>query len=361
MAKVADSICRLKSLGHQLIVVVSAQEGTTDSLLSLAQHANPNASGSLLDLLLAIGEQNSSALLGLMLQKKGVAVEVKSGHRVGVFADNVSNNANVLSVDVNAFKASLEAGQVVIVSGFQALDPNGYLTTLGRGGSDLTAIALAHFLKADECQILKDVSGVFRIDPALIPNDKKINSLSHKDAYLLAAFGAKIVQAKAAEFALKYKVPFEIKRMDGQEKGTYVACLPSSFSQEDFWTLTVKKERVYTFEPSLRFGNLTTLLKAFKNQAIQADCMHLRQLGCWQIAIDLGDFSAIKFCKSLLGKGAQCEELEKFSFLGKKRPCFCDKEGLFYSFRQTPFRTSYWLPQKNKAWALSLIKEKIWC
>ena len=246
--KIADSVIDCKNRGNSVVVVVSAKIGMTDALLNLAKAANPNAEGRLLDLLLSIGEQSSSALLGLILEQRGMPVDVKTGANIGIYSD--ANND--LHVNVDEFNSSLNAGNIIIVSGFQALKANNHIITLGRGGSDLTAVVLAHHLKANACEIYKTIDGVLRISPKIFPNDEKVAKMSHRDAFVIASFGAKIIQAKAADFAYLHKIPFTVTSMNVNSIGTIIENCKSNFLNENFWVALNKTENVYEFEPNVK-------------------------------------------------------------------------------------------------------------
>ncbi len=239
--KIALRIARLKNEGHSLVVVVSAQAGTTSMLLQKAKSLKSDVNGYLLDMLLVTGEQASSVLLALALEELGIQTVVKTAWQTAIYTDEMHNNANIQYIDTAGYFSALKENKVVVVSGFQGISPTGCLTTLGRGGSDLTAIALAYFLKADRCQILKMVGSVLRVDPNLVPNEDHIENLSYEQAYVFARLGANIIQPKAAKFAKTYGVPFEISH--SSLEATRRTCIDSRNPlHPPIWGLAVQQD-----------------------------------------------------------------------------------------------------------------------
>jgi aspartate kinase len=208
--RVADRVARLWGDGHSLVVVVSARAGETSTLIAEARTLSSRADGRLVDLLLATGEQVSAVLFALALNERGVPTAARVAAETHIYTDNVHNDACIRHVDTRPYWNDLRARRVVVVSGFQGISEHGDLTTLGRGGSDLTAVALAHFLRADRCQLLKTTGGVHRVDPALVPNGDTVDYLSYDQSEVFAGLGAKVIQEKAARFARRHRVPFEI-------------------------------------------------------------------------------------------------------------------------------------------------------
>jgi aspartate kinase len=215
--KIAHSIACLHRQGHQLVVVVSALKGMTDRLLRKAQRINPHMpKGQSLDLLLSLGEQQSCALLGLALDICGIPVNIKSGALVGLYR----TKQHQWYVDVSNYLKALKKN-VVVVSGFQALDERKHLITLERGGSDLTALILSHVLKADRCQLIKDVPGIATMDPQCSTKGRTfLKKLSLNDLLTISQGGSDIVQAQAIQFAQQHRVNFEVT--DLHNHGTYV-------------------------------------------------------------------------------------------------------------------------------------------
>jgi len=208
--------------GDQVVVVVSARSGVTNELIDRAKSLNPNPDEREMDTLLAIGEQETIALTAIALHSIGVAAVSRTGPQAGILTDDAHTRARILDVTGGDIKEQLDAGKVVIVAGFQGLSTHGQVTTLGRGGSDLSAIALAWALKADVCQIYTDVDGVYTADPRVVPSASKINILSYDEMLELASSGSKVMQARSVEFAQKYNVVFEVRSSFNDEPGTIV-------------------------------------------------------------------------------------------------------------------------------------------
>lgn len=217
-ARVADYHRR----GHKLVVVVSAMSGVTDNLIKLAKEITPLPNERELDLLLATGEQQAIALTAIALHAIGVAAVALTGAQAGIVTDGVHTKAKIRNITPKKVHELLSKGNVVIVAGFQGETPEGHVTTLGRGGSDLTAIALAAALKADLCQIYTDVDGVYTADPRIVPNAKKLDEISYDEMLELASSGAKVMQSRSVEFAKKFGVVFEVRSSFNNNPGTIV-------------------------------------------------------------------------------------------------------------------------------------------
>ena len=216
--RVADS----KKEGHKIVVVVSAMSGVTDGLIKLAREVNPEATARELDVLLATGEQQTIALTALALHGIGVPAVSLTGAQAGIVTDKMHTKAKIANITPKKVHEHLDAGQVVVVAGFQGQNPDGSITTLGRGGSDLTAIAMAAALKADLCEIYTDVDGVYTADPRIVPNAKKIQEISYDEMLELASLGAKVMQARSVEFAKKFKVKFVVRSSFNHNPGTVI-------------------------------------------------------------------------------------------------------------------------------------------
>jgi len=219
---VAARVAAARKEGHKLVVVVSAMSGVTDGLIKLAREVNPDAGARELDVLLATGEQQTIALTALALHGVGVPAVSLTGAQAGIVTDGVHTKAKITNITPKKVHEHLDAGQVVIVAGFQGQNPDGQITTLGRGGSDLTAIALAAALKADLCEIYTDVDGVYTADPRLVPHAKKIQEISYDEMLELASLGAKVMQARSVEFAKKFKVKFVVRSSFNHNPGTVI-------------------------------------------------------------------------------------------------------------------------------------------
>ncbi len=208
--------------GHKVVVVVSARSGVTNELIGRAQALNPHPDEREMDALMAIGEQETIALTAIALHAQNVPAVSRTGPQAGIITDTAHTRARILDVTGGDLKQQLDEGKVVIVAGFQGLSKDGQITTLGRGGSDLSAIALAWALKADVCQIYTDVTGVFTADPRLVPAARKIDVISYDEMLELASSGSKVMQARSVEFAQKYDVVFEVRSSFTDEPGTIV-------------------------------------------------------------------------------------------------------------------------------------------
>ncbi|HHJ14421.1 MAG TPA: aspartate kinase [Gammaproteobacteria bacterium] len=207
---VAGKIMEYRSQGHQLVVVVSAMSGETNRLLGLAGEISDRPTPRELDVLLATGEQVTIALLSMALEKRGVPARSYTGAQVHILTDNAHNKARIQEIDGARVRADLAAGRVVVVAGFQGVDEQGNITTLGRGGSDTTAVALAAALKADECQIFTDVDGVYTTDPRVVPEARRLARITFEEMLEMASLGSKVLQIRAVEFAGKYNVPLRV-------------------------------------------------------------------------------------------------------------------------------------------------------
>ena len=219
---VARRVARTHGAGHQVVVVVSAMSGVTDGLIKLAREVSDHPSGRELDLLLATGEQTTVALTAMALHALKIDAVALTGAQAGIVTDGVHTKARIVNITPREVHALLEAGSVVIVAGFQGQTAGGRITTLGRGGSDLTAIALAGALQADLCQIYTDVDGVYTADPRIVPAARKLAEISYDEMLELASLGAKVMQSRSVEIAKKFGVPFEVRSSFSEELGTMV-------------------------------------------------------------------------------------------------------------------------------------------
>src|SRR6059058_755992 len=219
---VAARVSKYRAQGDQIVVVVSAMSGVTDNLIKLAKEIMPLPSEREMDVLLATGEQTTIALTAMALHSIGVDAVSLTGAQAGIVTDGVHTKAKIQNITPNEVHKLLDSGKVVIVAGFQGQTPQGQITTLGRGGSDLTAIALAAALKADLCQIYTDVDGVYTADPRIVPDAKKLKDISYDEMLELAGLGAKVMQSRSVEFAKKFGVVFEVRSSLNENPGTIV-------------------------------------------------------------------------------------------------------------------------------------------
>ncbi len=220
--KVAERIKASRDEGHELVVVVSARSGVTNELIARAKAVCEFPSERELDMLLATGEQETIALTAMALHGIGVAAVSYTGAQAGIFTDKVHTKAKIKTINAQPVIKDLKAGKVVIVAGFQGINEEGHITTLGRGGSDLTAIALAAAIKADKCEIYTDVDGVYTADPRVVKTAHKLEEISYDEMLELASSGSKVMQTRSVEFAKKYNVVFEVRSSFNHNLGTIV-------------------------------------------------------------------------------------------------------------------------------------------
>ncbi|MEW5893815.1 MAG: aspartate kinase [Pseudomonadota bacterium] len=207
---VAERVAKFKMLGHQVVVVVSAMSGETNRLISLAKEIQKEPDPRELDVLLSTGEQVTIALLAMALKDLGLKAKSYTGAQVRILTDDAHTKARILAIDEENMRRDLDSGHVVVVAGFQGVDEKGNITTLGRGGSDTTGVALAAALKADECQIYTDVDGVYTTDPRIVPEARKLDTITFEEMLELASLGSKVLQIRSVEFAGKYKVKLRV-------------------------------------------------------------------------------------------------------------------------------------------------------
>ncbi|MFD1260072.1 aspartate kinase [Entomomonas asaccharolytica] len=220
--QVAQKIKKFKAEGNDLVIVVSAMSGETNRLLGLAKQITDRPNLRELDVMVSTGEQVTIALLCLALESIGVPAKSYTGAQVRIQTDSSHTKARILSIDDHNIKADLKAGRVVVVAGFQGVDDNGNITTLGRGGSDTTGVALAAALKADECQIYTDVDGVYTTDPRVEPKARRLEKITFEEMLEMASLGSKVLQIRSVEFAGKYNVPLRVLHSFKEGSGTLI-------------------------------------------------------------------------------------------------------------------------------------------
>ncbi|MCK5162491.1 MAG: aspartate kinase [Desulfobacula sp.] len=219
---VADRVQKASDQGDKVVVVLSAMSGVTDSLIGLARQASETPDKRELDVLLATGEQTTAALLAMILKSRGYKAKSFLGFQAGIKTDKTSGKARILDIDGENIQQTLEDGYIAVVAGFQGADADGAITTLGRGGSDTSAVAIASSLKADVCEIFTDVDGVYTTDPRICNNARKINKITYEEMLEMAILGAKVLQIRSVEFAKKYNVPIHVRSSFNEEEGTMV-------------------------------------------------------------------------------------------------------------------------------------------
>jgi len=222
MRRVAQRILKTRDAGNQVVVVVSAMGDTTDDLIDLAKKINPEPNEREMDALMATGEQISSAILTMALHQLGADAVSLTGPQAGIFTDSVHTKAKIRALKPKRLLAQLKKNRVVVVAGFQGLNPEEDIATLGRGGSDTTAVALAAAIKADRCQILKDVEGVYTANPRVVPEAKKLDEIAYDEMLELASMGAEVLQSRAVEFAKNHNVVLEVMSSFVEKPGTLV-------------------------------------------------------------------------------------------------------------------------------------------
>ncbi len=222
IASVADRVERARKEGNDIVVVVSAMSGETNKLTEYAHHFSENPSKREMDMLLSSGERVTAALLAIALQEKGVDAIAMTGRQAGIVTDNSHTYARIETIDPKAMQDEIAEGKVVIVAGFQGINSAGSVTTLGRGGSDLSAVAIAGALKADACEIYSDVDGIYTTDPRIEPKAKKMDFISYDEMLELASLGAKVLQNRSVELAKKLKVKMVAKSSFSDAEGTVI-------------------------------------------------------------------------------------------------------------------------------------------
>ncbi len=231
IAQVAEKVISYRRQGHDIVVVVSAMSGETDRLLKLAKELDGRPCARELDVLLATGEQVTIALLSIALEKLGCTARSYTGGQVHILTDSAHNKARIKDIDGARINKDLSKGRVVVVAGFQGVDCDGNITTLGRGGSDTTAVALAAALKADECQIYTDVDGVYTTDPRVVPQARRLERLTFEEMLEMASLGAKVLQIRSVEFASKYNVPVRVLSSFAEGSGTLITSEETAMEQ----------------------------------------------------------------------------------------------------------------------------------
>jgi aspartate kinase len=220
--RVADRVAQTQRKGHQIVVVLSAMSGETDRLIKLAHEATATPDERELDMLLSTGERVTIALLAMELRGRGINARSFTGRQVGIITDSAHTKARIARVTADRIREALEEGVIPVVAGFQGINEQSDVTTLGRGGSDLSAVALAAALKADHCIIFTDVDGVYTADPNIVPAARRIDKIAYEEMLEMASLGAKVLQTRSVEFAAKFNVPVEVNSSFKEGKGTLV-------------------------------------------------------------------------------------------------------------------------------------------
>jgi aspartate kinase len=219
---VATRIAKTYERGNDIVVILSAMAGVTDDLINMASNISQAPDKRELDVLLATGEQTTSALLAMTLKSMNYPAQSLMGHQAEVLTNQCHGNARILDIRADRIKELLQQRNIVVVAGFQGCDPNGNITTLGRGGSDTSAVAIAAALKADVCEIYTDVNGVYTADPNICPQARKLKAVSYDEMLNMASLGAKVLQIRSVGFAKKYNIPVHVRSSFSEEEGTMV-------------------------------------------------------------------------------------------------------------------------------------------
>ena len=248
IANVAQRVSARKNQGNDLIVVVSAMAGETDRLINLAREITPIPNEREMDILVSTGEQVSIALLAITLESMGYKTKSYCGWQLPLTTDSAFGAARITDISTDKISKDLANGVIVIIAGFQGVDENGDITTLGRGGSDTSAVAVAAGLKADLCEIYTDVDGVYTTDPNIVPEAKKIPSIAYDEMLEMASLGAKVLNIRAVEFAMRHKVPLIVRSSFNDNEGTLVTEESSDMEKESVRAVTCStKEAKITF------------------------------------------------------------------------------------------------------------------
>lgn len=271
--RVAQRIKEWRDQGNELVVVVSARAGVTNELIAKAKAITPHPDEREMDMLLTIGEQETIALTAMALQAIGVPAVSRTGQQAGIVSDSFHTKAKIKRFESSPLNEDLAAGKVVIVAGFQGITEDGETTTLGRGGSDLTAIAVAHVVKADICQIYTDVDGVYTADPRAVPLASKIQEISYDEMLELASAGSKVMQSRSVEFAHKYGVDFEVRSSFNNNPGTIVKAETKSMEDVVVRGVAVDKDQAKVVVSQIpdKPGTAAKVFRALADAAIVVD------------------------------------------------------------------------------------------
>lgn len=270
---VANRIKAIREQGHELVVVVSARAGVTNELIARAKAVNPMPSEREMDQLLAVGEQETIALTAMALHAIGVPAKSYTGAQAGITTDTVHTKAKIREIKSGALEQDLRDGHVIIVAGFQGINEVGHTTTLGRGGSDLTGIALAAAVKADKCEIYTDVDGVYTADPRVVKDARKLQEISYDEMLELASSGSKVMQSRSVEFAAKYGVVFEVRSSFNNNPGTIVKAEVASMEKVLVRGVAVDKDqaKVVISHIADRPGTAARVFRALADAHINVD------------------------------------------------------------------------------------------
>ena len=317
---VAERIEKAQAAGHRLVVVVSAMSGETDRLLNLARAIKNPPPARELDALLSTGEQVTIGLLAMALQARGIHAVSYTGGQVPIVTDSAFNRARILNIDGNRVQAELAAGRVVVVAGFQGVDGSGNITTLGRGGSDTTAVAMAAVLKAHECQIYTDVDGVYTTDPRIVPEARRLERITYEEMLEMASLGAKVLQIRSVEFASKYQVTLRVLSSFVDGPGTLITSEENIMEAALISGVTLNRDeaKLTILGVPDRPGVASTILGAVADANIEVD-MIVQNLGAdgsadFTFTVHRNDYDqALGICRDT------CSQMGARSVAGDKR------------------------------------------
>ena len=328
LKRVAERIKAVRDEGNELVIVVSARAGVTNELIARARAVAAEPSERELDQLLAIGEQETIALTAMALQGIGADAVSYTGAQAGIFTDKVHTKAKIKTINAKPIEKDLKAGRIVIVAGFQGINEEGQITTLGRGGSDLTAIALAAALRADKCEIYTDVDGVYTADPRVVKTARKLPEISYDEMLELASAGSKVMQSRSVEFAKKYGVVFEVRSSFNHNPGTIVKEEVAYMEQVVVRGVAVDKDQAKVTVSNIRDqpGSAAKVFKALADASVVVD-MIVQNVGRHGVAnltftVPQGDaIRAVKALEPVLatvggGEVAVDEQIAKLSVVG---------------------------------------------
>ena len=270
---VADLVEEEARAGNEVVVVVSAMAGDTDRLIRLAHEVSPEPPEREIDMLLSSGERITSALLAMALTAKGRMARSFSGRQVGIHTDSTHTKARIEHIDSGRLLGALSAGVVPVVAGFQGISPSEDVTTLGRGGSDTTAVALAVALSADRCDIYTDVTGVFTADPNMVPRARKLDRISYEEMLEMAALGAKVLHSRSVEFAMRYRMPLRVLSTFSKDPGTIVTEEDKKMEQMVVSGVTLDRNQaqIVVCDVPDRPGLAATLFRELSDNAVIVD------------------------------------------------------------------------------------------
>jgi len=325
---VAQRVAAAKDEGHDVAVVVSAMAGETDRLINLAYEVNPDPPAREVDMLVSTGEQVSAALLAMALNHIGHPAISFTGGQVGILTVGVHRKAKISEIKAERITQKLHEGTIVIVTGFQGVNIDGDITTLGRGGSDTSAVAVAAALKADLCEIYTDVDGVYTADPRLVPNPTKMRKISHDAMLEMATLGAKVLQSRSVEFAKKYGVPLCVRSTFSDDPGTLIVEETDEMEQTVITGVTLLRDqaRVNVLDLPNVPGIAAKIFKAVAAESVNVDMIVLTEnnYGGTDISFtcNIGDLKTAqqtsqRICDDVSAKGVTVEEdVAKVSVVG---------------------------------------------